>query len=408
MQKLLNELKERGFIKDITDEKLLVELLEKKSKVYIGFDPTASSLHLGHLLPINLLKHFHSHGIHVIPVLGGGTGMIGDPSGKKSERVLLTNEQVIQYSADIRKQLINIFKNKDVTVYNNYEWLSKISTIELLRDYGKHFTINYMLDKDAVSKRMENGISFTEFTYMILQAIDFYTLATRDNCLIQFGGSDQWGNITCGVELLRKKEGIEAAGGTIHLLVTSTGAKFGKSENNAIYLDKNLSSPYSVYQYFLNSTDDDCEKYLKLFTFYSLEEINNIVKKHNEDKGARYAQKSLAYAVVKDLHGSEYAEQSKRISEVLFTGKFQILSDEELLLALNDVPKIKITGTTPLIDLLVSLEAATSKSEARKLIQSKGISIDSEVVSDINILVSPRSRPFVVKKGKKNYYLILN
>ena len=347
----LEELKWRGLIKDTTDAEMLQELLDKKATLYCGFDPTAPSLHIGHLVPVIMLSRFQKAGHRIVALVGGGTGLIGDPSGRSSARKLLTLEDALANAEGLKSQLsrfLDFSDTKKTVLINNYEWLKDINVISFLRDYGRHFPVNYMLAKDTVASRLETGISFTEFSYMIIQSIDFYNLYKRENCRIQLGGSDQWGNITSGVELIRRITGdTETVGITMPLITKSDGTKFGKSAGGALWLDADKTSPYAIYQYFLNSADADVIHYLKVFTFLNKEEIYALEQEVRENPQNRVAQKKLAYELVKTIHGEAAADEAVKMSQVLFSGKIAELTADQLLVCLNGVPSLNLTEEKP-------------------------------------------------------------
>ncbi len=407
------ELEYRGLFKDVSNLATLKQLLSTPQTIYCGFDPSASSMHLGNFVMISLLMRLQQAGHRVIAVVGGGTGMIGDPSGKSKERNLLNELDLRQNTNAIRGQLERFINLRDPSkglLVNNYDWLSTLSMLDYLRDYGKYFTINYMLSKDVVNNRIEAGISYTEFSYMILQSIDFLTLYQRYSCRIQIGGSDQWGNLTAGLELIRKVRGEQEALAvfTAPLITTSDGRKFGKSEEGALYLDCSLTSPYKLYQYFINTGDDDAIRYLKVFTFLSSEEIEDLAIKHREEPHLRMAQKRLAYEVTKIIHSESDAEEALTMSRLLFNGEIRRLSKSQLEDALGSLA-IEVPSEISLIDLLVHLKAASSKREAREFISGRSISVNGEIVSDLDFKVTASDGLFheytVIRRGKKNYYL---
>lgn len=410
---LLDEMKWRGLYKDVTDLELLDKLIKEKATIYCGFDPTGPSLHIGHLVPVLMLKRFHDEGHRVIAVVGGGTGLIGDPSGRSSERNLLSLETSLENAASLKKQLgrfLDFSDPKHAIMVNNYDWLSKINMIEFLRDYGKCFPINYMLAKDTVARRLESGLSYTEFSYMIIQAIDFYTLYKNEHCQLQIGGSDQWGNLTSGIELIRRKEGeCEVCAITMPLITKSDGTKFGKSAGGALWLDKEKTSPYALYQYFLNTADADVIHYMKVFTFLDQMTIKGYEKGVIEEPHLRAAQKKLAYEIVATIHSKEDADEAVMMSEVLFGGDIKKLSYSQLKVCLNGVPYLKIEEKMPLVDLLVNLKAASSKREARELLSKGTYSLNGEKIMDVNFEVEPsfaiNQKLLVIRRGKKNYYI---
>lgn len=413
-----DELKARGLIYQSTDEETIREKLEKESvKLYIGFDPTADSLHVGSLVPILILRRFQLAGHTPIGLVGGGTGMIGDPSFKDDERQLNTEETVHQWSDSIKRQLSHFIDFEDekvpAQIVNNYDWLGKVSLIEFLRDVGKHFTINYMMSKESVKRRIETGISYTEFAYQILQGYDFLKLYTDHNVEFQAGGSDQWGNITAGTELIRRETGKSAFAFTLPLITTSDGKKFGKSEGNAIWLDANKTSPYEFYQYWLNQTDEDAVRYLKIFTFLSLEEIAQIEKEFLENPGGRLAQKRLAEEVTKTVHNEEALKDAQHISEVLFKGgNLKDLPASVIEKHFEGVPSYTIENGEDknIIELLVNGKVSSSKRQAREDVENGAIYVNGERVSDLAYTLSADDkidgRFTIVRRGKKKNYLI--
>ena len=328
MLNIVDELKARGLVKDFSNEEEVRELLNTKQTIYCGFDPSASSMHVGNFVMISMLRRLQRAGHKIIAIVGGATGMIGDPSGKSKERNLQGVEALKANTECIKNQLerfIDLSDPEKGMILNNYDWLGKLDLLTYLRDFGKFFPVNYMLAKDIVASRLEAGVSYTEFSYMILQSIDFLKLHQNYGCSMQIGGGDQWGNLTSGLELIRKIEGPEAKVGcfTVPLLLDQNGKKFGKSEDGALYLDAKLVSPYKIYQYFINVSDDDAARYMKVFSFKSLDEIAAITKDHYEHLGARIAQKALAYEIIELIHGHEKAEECKKMSEVLFSGEIK-------------------------------------------------------------------------------------
>ncbi|MDU0462668.1 tyrosine--tRNA ligase [Staphylococcus ureilyticus] len=413
---LIEELKWRGLIYQQTDETGIENLLNKEQvTLYCGADPTADSLHIGHLLPFLTLRRFQEHGHRPLVLIGGGTGMIGDPSGKSEERKLQTEEQVETNVQSISKQMHKIFEfdtNKGAKLVNNKDWLGQISLIEFLRDYGKHVGVNYMLGKDSIQTRLEHGISFTEFTYTILQAIDFGHLNQTYNCKIQVGGSDQWGNITSGIELMRRMYGEnEAFGLTIPLVVKSDGKKFGKTEGGAVWLDADKTSPYEFYQFWINSTDEDVIKFLKYFTFLSKAEINDLEKSLQEAPHLREAQKALAENVTRFIHGQDALDDAIRISQALFSGDLKSLSAKELKEGFKDVPQVDLNHTTSnIVEAIVETGISSSKRQAREDINNGAIYINGERQQDVNYELSDEDKIdnafTIVRRGKKKYFMI--
>ncbi len=413
---LIEDLKWRGLIYQQTDEQGIEDLLNKEQvTLYCGADPTADSLHIGHLLPFLTLIRFQEHGHRPIVLIGGGTGMIGDPSGKSEERVLQTEEQVDKNIEGISKQMHNIFEfgtDHGAVLVNNRDWLGQISLISFLRDYGKHVGVNYMLGKDSIQSRLEHGISYTEFTYTILQAIDFGHLNRELNCKIQVGGSDQWGNITSGIELMRRMYGqTDAYGLTIPLVTKSDGKKFGKSESGAVWLDAEKTSPYEFYQFWINQSDEDVIKFLKYFTFLGKEEIDRLEQSKNEAPHLREAQKTLAEEVTKFIHGEEALNDAIRISQALFSGDLKSLSAKELKDGFKDVPQVTLSnGTTNIIDVLIETGVSPSKRQAREDVNNGAIYINGERQQDVNYELTSDdkidSEFTIIRRGKKKYFMV--
>lgn len=415
---LLEDLQFRGLINQMTDEEGLRKLLsEEKVKLYIGFDPTADSLHIGHLLPILMLRRFQLAGHQPVALVGGATGLIGDPSGRKTERTLNSTEIVAEWVKSIQGQLsqfLDFDSNENPAIMaNNYDWISKMDVISFLRDVGKHFGLNYMLAKESVASRLESGISFTEFSYQILQSLDFLKLYETEGVRLQVGGSDQWGNITAGLELIRKVKGDEAKafGLTVPLVTKSDGTKFGKSEGNAVWLDPEKTTPYEFYQFWINTDDRDVIKYLKYFTFLSHEEILELEKATAEVPEKRLAQKALAEDVTKLVHGEEALQQAIRISEALFNGDIRELSANEIEQGFKDVPSYtNEDAEIGLVDLLVNAKISPSKRQAREDIQNGAIYINGERNTEIQYTLSNEDKIegkyTVIRRGKKRYFLI--
>ncbi|WP_438420402.1 tyrosine--tRNA ligase [Bacillus siamensis] len=419
MTNLLEDLSFRGLIQQMTDEEgLNKQLNEEKIRLYSGFDPTADSLHIGHLLPILTLRRFQLAGHHPIALVGGATGLIGDPSGKKAERTLNTQDIVVEWSQKIKNQLSRFLDfdagENPAVIANNFDWIGKMSIIDFLRDVGKNFGINYMLAKDTVSSRIETGISYTEFSYMILQSYDFLNLYREKNCKLQIGGSDQWGNITAGLELIRKseEEGAKAFGLTIPLVTKADGTKFGKTEGGAIWLDKEKTSPYEFYQFWINTDDRDVVKYLKYFTFLSKEEIEAYAEKAETAPEKREAQKRLAEEVTVLVHGREAFEQAVHISQALFSGNIKELSAQDVKVGFKDVPSLEKDRSEELslVDVLVESKLSPSKRQAREDIQNGAVYINGERQTEIGHLLTAEDRIedqfTVLRRGKKKYFLI--
>ncbi|HII0208282.1 TPA: tyrosine--tRNA ligase [Staphylococcus aureus] len=413
---LIEDLKWRGLIYQQTDEQGIEDLLNKEQvTLYCGADPTADSLHIGHLLPFLTLRRFQEHGHRPIVLIGGGTGMIGDPSGKSEERVLQTEEQVDKNIEGISKQMHNIFEfgtDHGAVLVNNRDWLGQISLISFLRDYGKHVGVNYMLGKDSIQSRLEHGISYTEFTYTILQAIDFGHLNRELNCKIQVGGSDQWGNITSGIELMRRMYGqTDAYGLTIPLVTKSDGKKFGKSESGAVWLDAEKTSPYEFYQFWINQSDEDVIKFLKYFTFLGKEEIDRIEQSKNEAPHLREAQKTLAEEVTKFIHGEDALNDAIRISQALFSGDLKSLSAKELKDGFKDVPQVTLSNdTTNIVEVLIETGISPSKRQAREDVNNGAIYINGERQQDVNYALAPEDKIdgefTIIRRGKKKYFMV--
>ncbi|MDW8798488.1 tyrosine--tRNA ligase [Staphylococcus pseudoxylosus] len=413
---LLEDLKWRGLVYQQTDESGIEEILNKEQvTLYCGADPTADSLHIGHLLPFLTLRRFQEHGHRPLVLIGGGTGMIGDPSGKSEERKLQTEDQVEINVQGISNQMHKIFEfgsEKGAKLVNNKDWLGQISLIDFLRDYGKHVGVNYMLAKDSIQTRLEHGISFTEFTYTILQAIDFGHLNKTYNCKIQVGGSDQWGNITSGIELMRRMYGqTEAYGLTIPLVVKSDGKKFGKTEGGAVWLDAAKTSPYEFYQFWINTTDEDVIKFLKYFTFIEKEEIEALEKSLNEAPHLREAQKALAENVTRFIHGQAALDDALRISKALFAGDLQSLSATELKEGFKDVPQVELNQeTTNIVEAIVEVGISSSKRQAREDVNNGAIYINGIRQQDVNYALTNDDKIedefTIIRRGKKKYFMV--
>ena len=399
------DLKWRGLIQDISSPDLIDKLNEGGLTFYIGTDPTADSMHIGHYSSFLISKRLAKFGHHPILLVGGATGLIGDPK-PDSERPMITYEEVEHNIKGLKHQAETIF---GFDVVNNYDWTKDINVIDFLRDYGKYFNVGYMLAKDKVRSRMESGITYAEFSYMILQALDFLYLYENRNCTLQVAGSDQWGNITSGIELIRKKLNKEAYGMVMPLVTDSTGKKFGKTEGNALWLDKNKTSSYEMYQYLINLEDSMIIDYLKKLTFLSKEEIEEIEKKHMEHPELREAHKALAKEIITDLHGEEEYNKALNISECLFSDKIWELSSDEIISSVKDVPRFDVEVGTNILDLLVNNSICSSKREAREMVSGNAISINGKTMTDlehtINKDVALEGKVLLIKKGKKNYYL---
>ncbi|HUR67505.1 MAG TPA: tyrosine--tRNA ligase [Chitinophagaceae bacterium] len=420
---LIEELRWRGMIQDImpgTEEQLKKEM----TTAYIGFDPTADSLHIGSLVPILLLVHFQKAGHKPIALVGGATGMVGDPSGKSEERNLLSEEVLRHNQEGVKKQLMQYLdfdtaRSNAAEMVNNYDWFKDFSFLNFIRDVGKHITVNYMMAKDSVKKRLdgETGMSFTEFTYQLVQGYDFYWLYKNKNAKLQMGGSDQWGNIVTGTELIRKKEGAEAFAFTCPLITKADGGKFGKTESGNIWLDPVRTTPYQFYQFWLNASDTDAEKWIKIFTFLPHAEINSILEAHKKDAGKRMLQKKLAEEVTRFVHGSEALMEAVATTEKLFANQaapVESLTIEDLE-GMEGVVKIeferaKVENAIDIVSFLSETTIAPSKGEARKLVQGGGVSINRKKIESIEEKVDAghllHDRYLLVQKGKKNYFLV--
>lgn len=390
------ELKYRGVIKDISSPDLEDKLNNESLTFYLGTDPTADSLHIGHYASFVTAKRLLKHGHKPIILVGGATGLIGDPR-PTTERPMISKETVLNNIESLKKQVNSLLDGK-AQVVNNYDWTRDVTFLDFLRDIGKYINVNYMLNKDIISRRLDSGITYAEFSYTLLQGFDFLHLFRNNNCVLQAAGSDQWGNITTGIELIRKIENKTAYGFTMPLILDSTGKKFGKSEGNALWLDKEKTSPYQIYQYLINSDDSKVIEYLKVFTFLSIEEIENLAKSVKEEPEKRLAQKVLAFEVVKDLHGEEEAIKARKISEEVFSKGYS----SEGMPSVNVV----LSENMNILDLLVSANIAPSKSEARRLVIGNGISINSEKQTNPDLLITEdlfKDNSLVISKGKKTH-----
>ncbi len=402
---LFEDLKWRGLIKDISSPEIEKKLNEEKLTFYIGTDPTADSMHIGHFSSFLIATRLAKYGHKPILLIGGATGLIGDPKPSR-ERQMITKEEIEKNVQGLTRQAKEIF---GFEVVNNYDWTKNINVLDFLRDYGKYINVNYMLDKDIISRRLESGITFCEFAYTLLQGMDFVHLNEEKGVTLQVAGSDQWGNITTGIELARKKNDVELFGMTMPLVLDANGVKFGKTEGNALWLDKTKTSSYELYQYLINTSDLCVIDYLKKLTFLSKEEIENIEEKHLEKPEDRLAQKILAREVITFLHGKDEFDRALKMSEVLFSGDISKLSSEEIEICFKGVPTFDIIDETTLIDLLVNNNIAVSKREAREFLNSKAISINGNIINDENIKINKQfaidNRVVVIKRGKKKYFL---
>lgn len=403
---LFEDLKWRGLIQDISSPLLENKLNNEQVTFYIGTDPTADSLHIGHYSSFLLAKRLKLAGHNPIMLVGGATALIGDPRGK-GERKLESFETIQSNYVKLRNQVEKLFGCETV---NNYDWVKNISTIEFLRDYGKHFPVNYMLNKDKVKKQLDNGLSFTEFSYMIIQALDFKHLYETRNVTLQVAGSDQWGNITSGIELIRKTLGVEVYGMTMPLVLDASGNKIGKSEGNAVWLDKTKTSPYFLYQYLLNTEDAVVIDHLKKLTLLSKEEIDKLEESNNNEPHLRLAHKTLAKEVICDIHGTDEYEKVLRISEALFSGNIKELTSDELKEAFCNIPSYELDVDTNIVDVLVNASICSSKREAREFVNNNSISINGDKVNDLEFVVKKENaigdNYTIIRKGKKKYFVI--
>jgi len=417
---ILQDLNERGLVHQTTDwEGLEKHLAENEVTLYYGFDPTADSLHIGHLLPVTILKRFQLAGHKPIALIGGGTGLIGDPSGRNTERSLNTVETVGYFASSLRDQLATMLNfdegSNAARARNNHDWLANLTFIEFLRDVGKHFTVNYMLAKDAVSSRIEDGISYTEFSYMLMQSYDYMKLYEEEGCTLQIGGSDQWGNITAGMEYIRRtredEEEANVFGLTVPLITKADGTKFGKTAGGAIWLDPEKTSPYEFYQFWYNTDDRDVIKFINYFTFLEQAEIAELEVATEENPGARQAQKRLAEEMTTFVHGKEALEQAIKISEALFSGDVKQLTKEEIEQGFKDVPNSTVSAQEMnLVDLLVETKISPSKRQAREDIMNGAIYLNGERNQDLQHLVTNEDLLedtfLIVRRGRRKYFLI--
>ena len=415
---IIKDLELRGLIQQTTDyEGLKKHLAENVVTMYCGFDPTADSLHIGHLVPALILKRFQMAGHRPIALIGGGTGMIGDPSGRTSERQLNDADTVNYFSEQIKKQLANVLdfdsNNNGAVARNNGEWLGELKIIDFLRDTGKHFGVNYMLAKDSVQSRLEQGISFTEFSYMILQSYDFMNLFERENCTLQIGGSDQWGNITAGMELIRRtrEEEVKVFGLTVPLITKADGTKFGKTAGGAVWLDPKKTTPYEFYQFWINTDDRDVIKFLKYFTFLSHADIEALAVELEQAPEQRKPHKRLAEELTTLIHGEDALRQAERITDALFSGDIKQLNGEEIKQGFKDVPTVQMTKEAkPLVDLLVEAKISPSKRQAREDIANGAIYINGDRQQELQYELTDADRIddqfTIIRRGKKKYFLL--
>lgn len=410
--KLYDELIWRGLIKDVSDETLAKKLLnDEHIKFYCGFDPTGQSLTVGHLVQVVRILLLAKYGHTPIVLIGGATGLIGDPK-QTAERKLLTVEESLENAEKIKAQLSKYIDEKQSIFVNNYDWIKDIDMIAFLRDFGKLFSINYMLAKDTVQRRLDIGISYTEFSYMLLQAIDFLKLYQNEGCQMQFGGSDQWGNITTGLEMIRKVEGdkAEAVGLSSPLLLKADGTKFGKSESGTLWLDADLTSPYELYQYFVNASDADVDNYLKMLTLLDQEEILRLEKEAKEAPEKREAQKTLAAEVVKLVHGEEALQEALKVTNALFSGEFSDLSLNAFKMLSRTLDTVELNDQINVVDALIETKLASSKREARQFVESNAVTINGEKASNLDVELTKEHAFYhqytVIRRGKKKYAII--
>jgi len=404
--KLFEELEYRGLVNDITNPDLIEKINTGGLTFYIGVDPTGDSLHIGHYQSvIAMTKRLMDNGHKPIIIAGGGTGLIGDPK-PNVERPMISKEQVKHNIECIQKQISKIM-GKEITIVNNADWLLEMNAIDFLRDYGKYFNINYMINKDTVKRRLDIGITYTEFSYMLLQSIDFLKLYENHGVTLQIGGQDQWGNITAGIELIRKLHSKECYGLTIPLVTKADGTKFGKSESGeALWLDINKTSAYEMYQYLINVEDVKVIEYLKRLTFLSKEEIEKLEESNKTEPEKRIAHKALAKEIITFIHGEEEYNSAKEISNALFSGKVSELTDKQIEEAFKGVPKFKLEEETPLIDVLVNNKIASSRREAREFLNNNAITLNGEVINEENHIIKNNRKYNIIRRGKKKYYLL--
>ncbi|MBP5568532.1 MAG: tyrosine--tRNA ligase [Treponema sp.] len=405
---LFEDLKWRGLIKDIAGEESdLQKVLDGKPfAFYWGTDPTADSLHIGHYSSLCMAKRLANAGHHPILLCGGATGRIGDPR-PTAEREIISEEAVQKNIEGIRAQIKRLVPTAELV--DNYDWWHDKTFLNTLRDIGKYISLNYMLDKDIIRRRLETGITFAEFSYMLLQGYDFVNLFKEKNCIMQVAGSDQWGNITTGVDLIRKMLDKPAYAFTMPLILDATGKKFGKSEGNALWIDKEKTAPYAIYQYLINSDDSKVLEYLKVFTFLTKEQIEDVYAQHQAAPEKRIAQKTLAYEIVKDIHGKDEADNAVQVSEKLFAGDFKGLAVKDILTGMKGVPTFKYTEELPLVDVLVNNGMASSKREAREFIKNNAVSVNGEIFNDETKVITKdlalEGKVIIFRRGKKKYFL---
>lgn len=413
---IFDDLNKRGLLDSYSDKEKIRELLKTPQTIYCGFDPSNKSMQLGNFIMIHILSKLQKAGHRIIAVVGGATGMIGDPSGKKSERSFLEPEQVNYNVECLKKQLSKYLDfsdpNKGICV-NNYDWWSTTNVLTYLRDFGKMMPINYMLAKEIVKSRLEVGISYTEFSYMILQAGDFWNLRSKYGCIMQIGGGDQWGNLTTALDFVKKKEGEKCPCQvfSVKLICDSNGKKFGKSEKGALFLDPSMTSPFNIYQYFINVADNDVGRYLYIFDDRPLEELDAIVAEHMQAPEKRMGQKTLAYSVTSLVHGKEAADECVKMTEAIFSGDFKNLKEQSLLDLASSLDAIEVEPGMNLVDALINTKLASSKREAREFLKGNAVSLNGEKVVDPNMILDESNaldgKVFFLKRGKKNNAAII-
>lgn len=405
--KLYEELEWRGLVKDLAGDDIKDKLNNTEMTFYWGTDPTADSLHIGHYSSLVTAKRLAKAGHHPILLVGGATGLIGDPR-PTAEREIISKETVQKNLEGLSKQVKEIVGG-DVEVVNNNDWMKEFTFTEFLRDVGKYININYMLDKDIIRRRLDTGITFAEFSYTLIQGYDFLHLYREKGVTLQAAGSDQWGNITTGIDLIRKITGDQVYGFTMPLILDATGKKFGKSEGNALWLDETKTTSYELYQYLINSEDEKVEEYLKVFTFLTPEEIIEIMDKHRKEPHLRLAQKTLAYEIIKDLHGKESAEQAIKISESLFSGNIKSFTSKDIEVAFKGLAPFDIKEDTNIIDLLVNGGICSSKREAREFVSNSSITLNGDKITDLEFVVTKDvcidKKYVIIRRGKKKYFI---
>lgn len=405
---LWEELNYRGLVKDVAGEDIGKKLDNEKISFYWGTDPTADSLHIGHYSSLVTAKRLANAGHKPILLVGGATGLIGDPR-PTAEREIISYEKLNENKEKLKKQVKKLV-GENVEVVDNYDWTKEFDYITFLRDIGKYINVNYMLNKDIIARRLESGITYAEFSYTLIQGNDFLHLFENKNCSMQVAGSDQWGNITTGIDLIRKKTGKEAYGFTMPLVLDANGNKFGKSEGNALWLDLEKTSSYELYQYLINASDELVEDYLKIFTFFTKEEIENIMKKHLEQPELRTAQKTLGHEIVKDIHGLEEANRAVKISEALFSGNVKDLTEKEINDVFKGAPSIEIEGEMTLLDLLVNNNIASSRREAREFLSAGSITINGDKFQDESQMITKDlaigGHTMIIRRGKKKQFVV--